>query len=153
MKKRIISLILVIVMASLTLISCGYSYAKDDMSQYASFETIDAFKAALKELAIEDGDYTTDPETREKKVIDSIYSELASVAKNAGEKKYEGTVGAHDLFYYNYYCTAEIDGKTLTFFASSMKSDSPLNVQLGKAISTELEDKIAELSGGRLVLR
>ena len=50
MKKRIISLILVIVMASLTLISCGYSYAKDDMSQYASFETIDAFKAALKEL-------------------------------------------------------------------------------------------------------
>lgn len=141
MKKRIISLILVIVMASLTLISCGYSYAKDDMTNYASFENVEAFKAALKELKIKDGDYTTDSATRENKVIDSIYSEFASAAKN-GEKKYEGAVGAHDLFYYNYYCTAEIDGKTVTLFASNMKADSAVNVQFGKATTTELEDKL-----------
>ncbi len=141
MKKRIISLILVIVMASLTLISCGYSYAKDDMTNYASFENIEAFKAALKELKIEDGDYTTDSAIRDNKVIDSINAEFASAAKN-GEKKYEGALGAHDLFYYNYYCTAEYEGETVTLYAGNMKADSAVNVQLGKAVTTELEDKI-----------
>jgi len=141
MKKRIISLVLVIVMASLVLVSCGYSYAKDDMANYASFENIEAFKAALKELKIEDGDYTTDQTTRDNKVYDSIYSELATAAKS-GEKKYEGAVGAHDLFYYTYYCTADFDGTTATFFTSYMKTDSALNLQFGKKTATELENKI-----------
>ena len=149
MKKRIISLILVIVMASLVLISCGYSYSKDDMSQYVTFteEDLAAFKAALGKLNIEDGDYTTDPEVRRKKVIDSIYSELASVAKK-GEKKKEGSVGEHDLFYYNYYCTAEFDGQTVTFYTSSMKSDSAAYVQLGMQDGTEIADLIGAAIAG-----
>lgn len=149
MKKRIISLILVIVMASLVLISCGYSYSKDDMSQYVTFSEADlaAFKESLGKLNIEDGDYTTDPEVRTKKVIDSIYSELASVAKN-GEKKTEGTLGEHDLFYYNYYCTAEFDGQTVTFYTSNMKSDSAVNVQLGMQDASELAALIGAAIAG-----
>ena len=38
MKKRIISLILVAVMALLALSGCAYSYEKDDMSKYATFD-------------------------------------------------------------------------------------------------------------------
>ncbi len=149
MKKRIISLILVIVMACLVLISCGYSYSKDDMSQYVTFTDADlaAFKEALGKLNIEDGDYTQDAEVRAKKVIDSIYSELASVAKN-GEKKTEGALGEHDLFYYNYYCTAEFDGQTVTFYTSSMKSDSAANVQLGMQDASEIASLIGAAIAG-----
>ena len=38
MKKRIISLILVVVMAALALSGCAYNYAKDDMAAYAKFD-------------------------------------------------------------------------------------------------------------------
>ena len=39
MKKRIISLILVVAMAFLALTGCAYNYAKDDMSKYATFKS------------------------------------------------------------------------------------------------------------------
>ena len=77
MKKRIISLILVAVMALLTLASCGYSYANDDMTKYATFDK-DAFEKALQEsLKIEDGDFGTVESVRLEKVQDKIFTSLA----------------------------------------------------------------------------
>jgi hypothetical protein len=59
MKKRIISLILVVAMAFLTLTGCAYNYAKDDMTKYAEFDA-NAFFKALTETGINitDGEAT-----------------------------------------------------------------------------------------------
>ena len=94
MKKRIISLILVVVMAVLTLASCAYSYADDDMTQYATFDKA-AFAAAIKEFDIEDADFTEDEETRVKKVLDKIYTTLAGKA-DTEDHKTEVVPGVND---------------------------------------------------------
>jgi Fe-S-cluster formation regulator IscX/YfhJ len=101
MKKRIISLILVAVMAVLALSGCAYSYTSDDMSQYADFDK-DAFVAALKTLVIEDADFGTDEEKRQEKVLDAIFTTLSGQA-NADEKMTTGTPNKYSLFYYCYY--------------------------------------------------
>ena len=51
MKKRIISLILVLATAFLTLTGCAFNYAKSDMSKYANFDAA-AFREALKNISI-----------------------------------------------------------------------------------------------------
>ena len=68
MKKRIISLILVVATLLLTLAGCAYSYAKDDMTKYATFDE-GAFFTALNNLVIADGDFGTDETKRQEKVI------------------------------------------------------------------------------------
>ena len=52
MKKRIIGLILVVAMLTLSLVSCGYSFAKDDLTAYATFsaENKAAIETAYSEL-------------------------------------------------------------------------------------------------------
>jgi len=67
MKKRIISLILVVVTLALSLVGCAYSYASDDLNKYAKFDA-KAFAEALLAIDVEDGDFTADNETRIKKV-------------------------------------------------------------------------------------
>ncbi len=148
MKKRIISLILVVVIAALTLTSCGYSFAKDDLSVYAEFKDVEGFKKAWESLVIEDGDFTTDEELREKKVWDAIYSSLASAIKSTGEKKTEGMLTGHDILYYCYYCTAEFDGETVVLFASNMKASSTVSVQLGMGDPSGVEKGVADLVTG-----
>ena len=143
MKKRIISLILVVVMSVLTLASCAYSYTKDDMTKYATFDK-DKFLAALAEFEIEDSDFTEDAETRAQKVLDSI---MASLAKKADteDKKTEGTVGANDLLYYCYYVTATIKDVEYTFFVDKMKESAATSSQLGLGdYSTTFAEKLAE---------
>ena len=78
MKKRILSLILVLVMLMLTLTSCSYNFANDDMSNYVTVDKA-AFEDALKKLVVEDGDFTTDPETRAQKVEETIRNTLGKV--------------------------------------------------------------------------
>ena len=143
MKKRILSLLLVVVMLTLTLASCGYSYAKDDMSKYTNVD-VDAFKKALMgqvagdEIKIVDGDYTTDSEINAEKTLEKIYKDLATLV-DADEKVTEGAIALYDVLYYAYYITASFDVKegeeTVTkdviLHASFMKEASATSVQLG----------------------
>ncbi|MBR2344024.1 MAG: hypothetical protein IKA64_07215 [Clostridia bacterium] len=157
MKKRIIALILVTVMALLSLVGCGYSYAKDDMSDYATMNgQIDGkdFAAALLALAIADGDFGTDETVRIEKVNDVIFTALAKEADTEA-KKTEGTPDKYDLVYYVYYCTAEVKGetegstKTVTLFASNMKQSSAVKVQTGlysnEGLSKDIADAVAAI--------
>lgn len=149
MKKRIISLVLVLVTLCLTLASCAsYSFAEDDMAQYAQFKDLAGFQKALKEIVIEDGDFGKDPAKRDNKTIDAIYAKLAAAVKSDGEKLEEGTLGAHDIIYYNYYITATKEGKTY-YFMDTMKSTSQSTVQLGLMEADGVAAKLAELFAGK----
>ncbi len=143
MKKRIISLILVAVMALLTLASCGYSYANDDMTKYATFDKA-AFEKALKEsLQIEDGDFGTVESVRLEKVQDKIFTSLAGTV-DAEDKVYEGVAAEHDLYYYCYYYTATIDGETYYFSTTTMQESKATKLQLGLNSHEGLNKSIAE---------
>lgn len=146
MKKRIISLILVVVMAVLTLASCAYSYADDDMTQYATFDKA-AFAAAIKEFDIEDADFTEDEETRAKKVLDKIYTTLAGKADKEDHKT-EGAPGVNDTFYYCYYVTAVIDEVEYIFMTENMKVEEASKMdsfQLGlNFYDNDLTEKLVE---------
>ena len=144
MKKRIIGLILVVAMLTLSLVSCGYSFAKDDLTAYATFsaENKAAFEEALKKIIIEDGDFTADPAKRENKVLDNIYSALAESADKA-DKKTTGVPGVRDLVYYCYYVTADFDGTEAVLYASNMNQSNAANVQLGATGLKKVADAVA----------
>ena len=144
MKRRIIGLILVVAMLTLSLVSCGYSFAKDDLTAYATFsaENKAAFEEALKKILIEDGDFTTDPTTRENKVLDNIYSALANSADKT-DKKTTGVPGVRDLVYYCYYVTADFDGTEAVLYASNMNQSNAANIQLGALDLEKVADAIA----------
>ena len=128
--KRIISTILVVCMLALTLVGCGYSLAEDDMTKYADFSNKAKFEEFIKQILIEDGDFTTDPATREAKVLENIYSAIAGAVKADAEQKKEGTPGERDVVYYSYYATAVFEEVTSYFYADKMKSGSPSSIQL-----------------------
>lgn len=144
MKRRIIGLILVVAMLTLSLVSCGYSFAKDDLTAYATFsaENKAAFEEALKKILIEDGDFTVDPTTRENKVLDNIYSDLANSADKT-DKKTTGVPGARDLVYYCYYVTADFDGTEAVLYASNMNQSNAANIQLGAFDLENVADAVA----------
>ena len=149
MKRRIISSILVVVMLVLSLVSCGYSYTKDDLSQYVVFDKA-TFDKELEALDYEDGDFTTDPATRDKKVAKYIYDLLVKRI-DSEEKLTEGKLSNLDKLYYRYYVTYKNkDGKDVVFYASKMqKSNSTTYIQLGDNTLTndkaEIRDVINEL--------
>ena len=146
MKKRIISLILVVVMLALSLVGCGYSYADDDLSQYATFDKA-AFDAALLLISIKDGDFTADEATRLLKVEDKVASNLAGLS-DTDDKKTAGKPAAGDLFYYNYYITADATDKNgnavtgLVFLTDRMASSKAEKAQLGLNFPTDLAKDI-----------
>ncbi len=149
MKKRIIAMFLVVVMSVLTLASCGYNFAKEDLSAYATFteEQRKAFEDAIMKVIIEDGEFEDDPTVRLNKVLDNIYASLASKV-DEDDKKTEGTAGVHDMIYYCYYVTATFDEKEVVLFASNMKTDSAGKVQMGMLEAEGLEEAlIAALAG------
>ena len=147
MKKRIIALILVVATLALALVSCAYSYNNDDLSQYATFEK-SKLDEILASLEIKDGDFTSDETTRQGKVVDYIYGLLAEEVKN-DEKLTTGTVGAHDVLYFNYYMTTVIDGATVVFGTANMKDGSKSNVQLGAFGNEGVKKLVAEAFGGK----
>ena len=142
MKKRIISLILTVALLVLTLVGCGYNYTKDDLSKYASFDKA-SFEADLAKLIIEDGDFTTNEETRAKRVLDAVYKALADKADTT-KTVTVGVAGDHDLLYYCYYITATIDGKEVMFVGDEMTPSKAKKVQLGLQFPTDLEAAIIE---------
>ncbi len=143
MKKRIIGILLLAVMLTLSLVSCGYSFADEDYSQYADFEDKKAFETALTQLVIEDGDFSRNEDTRKKKVADAIIEALAKKA-NTDEKIKAGVVSAPDKFYYCYYATAVVGGTEKVLLTSNMKEASPSNMQFGISDVEGLQAKIEE---------
>jgi len=145
MKKRIISLILVVVTLALSLVGCAYSYASDDLNKYAKFDA-KAFAEALLAIDVEDGDFTADNETRIKKVEDAMYSAIAGTLASDVERKTTGVVGEHDKFYYCYYITyTDKAGNTVQLAPDYMATSKALNLLLGQnEYSTDLQEKISE---------
>ena len=152
MKKRIVALVLVVVMSVLSLASCGsFNFVEEDLSAYTSFN-YENFKKALKAIEIEDGDFTTNEETREAKVTKAIYEEIAKAviaATKEDDRKVEGTLGAGDVLYYTFYAVEfdETDPEKIVnvYFSSDMQestitsSASKHVIQLG-SIDVENED-------------
>ncbi len=153
MKKRIIALILALVMAVLALASCGsaFSFADEDLSQYATFD-LAAFEEALQKLEIEDGDFTTDETVRARKVQNKIYAALVSAITGTvedDEKLEEGTLSDRDVVYFCYYTTLEKDGKTYVFSSSEMNkatvtTGSTKDSHLVKMAIVDLQDEDAD---------
>ncbi len=125
--KRIISLLLVLVLAAGMLVSCGYSIAKDDMSNYSTFDKA-AFVEALKKLEIADGDFTTVEATRNNKTDDAIFT--SSAITGLAEKKETGKLGQYDTLYYCYFVTFTKDEKEIVVFADNMKESSAAKLQV-----------------------
>ncbi len=147
MKRRIIGMILVVVMLTLSLVSCGYSLKDDDMSKYATLSEEDkaSLLKALENVVIEDGDFTTDPETRKNKVIDYIYKNIMATVADTAQKT-EGVPGAHDKVYYAYYTTADFDGTIATLEVANLKAPSS-NLILG---ASEYDTKVLEQIAAKL---
>ena len=122
MKKRIIALVLALVMSLLALTSCGsFDFIEEDLSAYASFD-YEAFKTALKNIEIEDGDFTTDAATREKLVKAKIYNAVADkiiAATFESDRVTTGELSGGDVLYFTYYAVDEKTGNV--FFFSDMK--------------------------------
>ena len=141
MKKRIFSMILVVVMLVASLASCAYNYEKDDMSNYVTFDQ-EAFKAAIQGLKIEDATFGHDETERQKKVVDAIINSLAGLADTSA-KVTEGKIGANDILYYCYYATGvDKDDKAFTAYAASMKESAAVKLQLGISTTKDLAAKI-----------
>lgn len=158
MKKRIISLILVVAMAVCALVGCGYSYESDDLTKYATFDK-EAFVGALlsvsKPLEIADGDFGTDEDVRNNKVQDKIFTSLGS-SVDAEDKIYEGEISKYDILYYSYYVTATVkdtnknDVERIFFAKTKLAEKSATKLQLGfSEYSSELDEKISEIMLGK----
>ena len=145
MKKRIISLLLVAVMAVLALAGCAYSYEKDDMAKYADFNKAEFLKIlADGSIKITDADFGIDEEARQNKVLDTVFT---AIAKNVGTdtKVTEGIAGKYDVLYYCYYTTATVGGTVHIFDTSKMTESKPTSLQLGLSTNEGLNAKIAAL--------
>ena len=138
MKKRIISLILVVATLVLTLAGCAYNYAKDDMTKYATFDE-SAFFTALNNLVIADGNFGTDETKRQEKVVDAIAQALLKVTDT--DKQFGGKVQNHDSIYFCYMAMDE-DGNI--FFADKMDETKAVNFQVGLSTLTGLNAEIAK---------
>ena len=160
MKKRIISLILVIVMLALALVGCSTSLLDENLDDYASYDAA-KLAEALKAITVKGGDFTDDVETRKNKVNDAIYSALASAVSD-DTKKQSGKVGAHDLVFYCYYITYEKtvgEGESATTITVQsapdyMETSKAVKIQLGQkiaytnALSKYVFDKLSAVDGG-----
>ena len=135
MKKRIISLILVVATLLLTLAGCAYSYAKDDMTKYATFDE-GAFNTALKNLVITDGTFGTNEAERQLKVLDAIAT--AFLGKTT-DKSYAGKLQNSDAVYYCYMAKDE-DGNI--FFVDKMDETKAVKLQLGLSTNKDLDKTI-----------
>ena len=115
MKKRLIALVLAVVMCVLALVGCGeYDYSKAKLEKCTTVD-VEGFKAALKALTVEDGDFTTDEEERLKQVHDMILRSLFNSDNMDLTERKEGSYDNADVLFYAYYVTAKKDGKDLVF--------------------------------------
>ncbi len=111
MKKRIISLLLVVVMAVMMLASCGaYNFAEENLDGYVTVKFAE-LKDALAKIEIEDGDFTTNEETRikerDKSILSAIQTAVISdVTRYEDDKLTSGNLGSgREVVYFCYYTT------------------------------------------------
>lgn len=144
MKKKIVSLILVLVMAVTALVSCGFeSIVSRDLGQYIDGEFDKAaFYEALGKLEIKDGDYTSDPAIREIIEREELYNAVADKFVTTAEKLKEGKVGADDILYFCYYTTYTDGDKTYYFDLAQMK----VSTVTGKDTASKHVIKLGTLS-------
>ena len=148
MKRRIISLILVVALSLLALTSCGYSFVNDDMKNYATFNN-QALIDALKAIEIENADFGVNEAERLQKVEDAIFTTLAGKVDTT-DKKTSGKPGSYDVLYYCYYITYEKDGKPVYILSldngktSTIKESSATKLQLSLSSNKDLTAKIEE---------
>ncbi len=139
MKNKIIALLLLVVMVTTAFASCSkpFNYAEEDYSEYVTL--LDGFLGSLQDIKIEDGSFTTDEATRQKKVKESIYSSLATYAQNKRDKLTEGKLDLNDTVYYAYYATYEKDGVTYAYDVDEYMKEtaSPKNSVKLSAIDVE----------------
>jgi hypothetical protein len=153
MKKRIISLILVLATLVLMLASCGaYSIANENIASFATFDADSKakFDADLLNLVIKDGEFKNDATVRDNMTWDSIYNDLASAVSSDAEKKTTGVPASNSIVNYNYYYTytetnSETGATTTYFFTDSMKSGSTTAIQLGLRAPSDFESQIIAL--------
>ena len=151
MKKRIVALVLLLCMLVSVLAGCAYSYADDDMSQYVA-TTKEELLEALNNLKIEDGDFTTNEETRKKKVDDAIMSAIAAL----GESKTAGVAGVGDKVFYRYFAllSSDLTDANLNLldyddlaermlFASNMTGSAQSSI-IGLNFASDLDKKLTE---------
>ena len=101
MKKRIISMILVIVMAVMALVGCAESLVDRDLNDNIEAEfDVNAFFKKLGELKIEDGTYSADPIVRALVESQKIYGDVSAAIVKAGDKLEEGSFDENDVLYY-----------------------------------------------------
>ena len=156
MKKRIISMILVIVMAVMALVGCAESLVDRDLNDNIEAEfDVNAFFKKLGALEIEDGTYSADPIVRALVESQKIYGDVSAAIVKAGDKLEEGSFDENDVLYYCYYVTYEKDGKSYVYEYAQMKetnvTDSksgakvPHNIYLGSVSSEDnTEDDFLE---------
>ena len=143
MKKKIICLVLTLATLTLSLASCGsFNFWDEDLSAYVSFDK-DKFSAAISDgsIKITDGTFTTDATTRENRVMDSIFSSIGANTDKAN-KLTVGTPDGHDLFYYSYFITVNVDGVEYALAVDSMAKDKAKEAQLGLNFPTDLAKDI-----------
>ncbi len=120
MKNKIIALLLLVAMAVGVLASCSkpYDYAEENYDEYV---TVLDFLEALQKIEIEDEAFTTNEETRQKKVTEKIISSLATYAEKNRDKQTEGKLDDMATLYYAYYVTYnhEKDGVTTEYVYSA----------------------------------
>lgn len=115
MKKRLIALVLAVVMCVLALVGCGeYDYSKAKLEKCTTVD-VEGFKAALKALTVEDGDFTNEEEERQKQVHDMILRSLFNSDNMDLTERKEGSYDNADVLFYAYYVTAKKDNKDLVF--------------------------------------
>lgn len=141
MKKRIISLMLVVVMAVIALVGCGFSY-NDDMSDYANVKFDKA--STFKNISIAYGDFNhTDAAKRAKLVLDALNTALAKKADT--ETKYtENTADvsfdkSRDIIYYCYYAVVSEgqEGAGKVVYTNYMSADKAISLQLGLEVKED----------------
>ena len=143
MKNKIIALLLLVVMLTTALASCSkpFNYAEADYSEYVTL--LDGFLDSLQDIKIEDGSFTTDEATRQKKVQESIYSSLATFAQNKRDKLTEGKLDLNDTLYYAYYVTYEKDGVTYAYDVDEYMKETTSPKNSVKLSAIDVEDSKA----------
>ena len=134
MKKRIVALILTVVMSLLTLASCGsFDFVEEDLTSYATFNKAE-FLEALQKLEIEDGEFTTNEDTRKKLIAANIYNSIVDkiIAETDEDERLEsGKLTAGDVLYFVYYAVdadgnvfngADMAEGTITSTSTSIKN-------------------------------
>ena len=149
MKKRIISMLLIVATLVLTLAGCAYNYEKDDMTSYVEFNK-DAFIAGLASLKIADGSFGVDEDKRWQKVNDDIITALAKLAETT--QVTDKVIGGNDTFYYCYYVTGTVPAdeakgtpaRDFTVYLDTMTKSKAVKLQLGLSTLDGLDKKIAD---------